>query len=337
MTNDAAGNVHYATGMTEAATEVGIESDYGPLDSVACSSQFGTLTFYGTDACDGGGTPGLQASRGGLFAFGPVAGDGIGFFLYQLLEGELSRARLGRLVGTKWKFADAPIMAETARGALAAYRIAVDKTGALLLLESDHVARRATNGTYDSVAFPSCIGPSAKVSDIKTDATGAWFIAATTAAGAIAVSRRDPSGHWVTESVDAAGTSAVELVLALGTLHLLYSRDDGWYYARRVGSGWVRKRIGTLSPALDLLNSPPPRMAIDSCGAPHLVWNSYSENSIGNLFWPVHYARWTRTGWRQIQVANGQDPSTPGIAMTPTAATVIAYEYNDRLFTFPFN
>jgi hypothetical protein len=323
MTNDAAGNVHYAYGA-QMNGEIGINTDYGLLDEVNCTGPNGTHLPVAGSSCDA--TGGLQDSLGGSFAFGPVAGDGIDFFLYSENSFPNPVYRLGRLIGTKWEFETVPIWAD---------RIAADKTGALLFLEADHIARRSPSGAYDSVAFPECIGNS-KFSDLKTDATGAWFTAETTAAGTVAVSRRDPSGLWVTEVVDETGSpqaTAFDLVLALGTLHLLYSRADGMYYARRVGSSWVRQRIGT--PDVDP-DSPVPKMAIDSCGAPHLVWNSFVHGPNGTLFWPVNYARWTHAGWRQAQIQNGQDPNSPGIAMTPTAAEVIAYDIGEHFHLFPF-
>jgi hypothetical protein len=226
------------------------------------------------------------------------------------------QARFGSKNGTQWSFDDVPALP---------IALAVDSTGAPLLLTKDEVLqRKAASWTHVNVPIASTGTPAG----IATDAAGAWYVVGVTGTE-VRASRRDPVGTWVTETVAGANAISARIAFAAGTVHVSYKGSNGLHYARRLGKTWSDHVV------TDVVAQH--AMAIDSCGSPHFaVWTDSIPTMLSQQF-HTEYRRWTAAGWRMGDVGQSGCGFGDGvdIALTTSTAKLSYFDCGFALTTVP--
>jgi hypothetical protein len=212
-----------------------------------------------------------------------------------------AQERFGINGGSAWVFEDAPAGMTD---------LEVDSTGQVIALGAQSILVRYGANDWRPVAFPSALG--GKPSDLAVDDQGNWYAAG--GSTAVRVARRDSSGTWYTEEVDAVAT-VPQIVYAAGTVHVAYATSAGIKYARRVGTSWQKH----IARATDFDEW---SMSVDACGAPHFGFTS--GNFSQTFMYEDNYLSWTAQGWRSVHVGTGCDITGMHVATT-TAATYVPF------------
>lgn len=287
-----------------------------------------TEVFYyekGPSAWTGGGPDaaglvngaGPVVARAPRLAVGKQGGADRMYLVYRLTPSGSSSAKEGGRFGAKsggsWTFETLPAVP---------LALAVDTSGAALVLTSDGVLQRNAANGWDTLGLPSPLPGTPR--DLTVDSTGAWYVAASGASN-VSVSRRSPAGQWVTEVVVAApGASLVRVRAGGDAVHVGYQTGDGVHYARRVGTAWVdhlvSDQVGDFA------------MAIGACGSPEFVVYGGGTGRHQTI-----YERWTSRGWRSQELAPaGCDLGQGvGVALTSSSAHLSFFNCGYIVVTIP--
>jgi hypothetical protein len=208
-----------------------------------------------------------------------------------------------------------------------AVALAVEPSGAPLVLTNDNILRRDSTGSWQTIALPAV--PETFPSAITADDGGALYVARvpnipSSVSPSIWMSTRSASGSWSSEMVGAGEAGRLSIVVDAGTVHLGIHASDGVYYARRAKGAWTRHYVTT--PGGEVA------MAVDDCGSPHFV---VLDDSSATRH--TRYTRWTARGWRSGDVAPPGCNAGDGIdiALTMNAALVSYFDCPFMLSTIP--
>lgn len=215
--------------------------------------------------------------------------------------------RFGAKRGADWTFEDLSKPPQA---------LAADPKGTAWLASQGMLYRRNQAGAWINVGVPCGVS----VVSLAFDDAGVLYVAA----GDNRIWRRDSSGLW---GVETTPGRADHVYTGAGTVH--YSAaprpsliDGGggstFHYGRRVGTTWSEQSMG-VGPQNSWFDDY--ELALDPCGAPHLVVTVQEPN----YNWEMFYLRWTAAGWRSASVYLTLDPPGAAIGVSTDVARLVFF------------